>query len=240
MKKILSIFTLLGIGAMAHAQDIKVGPELGANYVTMSQKINGESRETNYQVGFKVGGVADFQFNEYFSVQPGLFLSLNNGTESYHERFYKTGSGLPASEKDRRNYNVTYIQLPVYAMYKTGKEFDDPHVFFGIGPSFNYAIGGRYKQEYTTTLNSVDIPTRYDYSLPFGNDRTKDRMRRFDISANVTVGYETPFGLYFRAFYGLGLLNVAPAGNSDNCFRHSGGGLSIGFLFKTSDRPHWQ
>jgi hypothetical protein len=65
-------------------------------------------------------------------------------------------------------------------------------------------------------------------------------MRRFDISANVTVGYETPFGLYFRAFYGLGLLNVAPAGNSDNCLRHSGGGLSIGFLFKTSDRPHWQ
>jgi hypothetical protein len=90
MKKILSIFTLLGIGAMTHAQDIKVGPELGANYVTMSQKLNGDSRETNYQVGFKVGGVADFQFNEYFSVQPGLFLSLNNGTESYYERFYKT------------------------------------------------------------------------------------------------------------------------------------------------------
>jgi hypothetical protein len=240
MKKILSICTLLGMGIMSHAQDIKVGPELGATLVTMSQKINGESRETNYQVGFKVGGVADFQFNDNFSVQPGLFLSLNNGTESYHERFYKTGSGVPASETDRRNYSVTYLQLPVYAMFKTGKEFDDPHVFFGIGPSFNYAIEGRYKQEFISTLNGVDIPNRYDYSLPFGNDRVQDRMRRFDISANVTVGYETPFGLYFRAYYGLGLLNVAPSGNSDNAYRHSGGGLSIGFLFKTSDRPHWQ
>lgn len=240
MKKILSIITLLGLGTATYAQDIKVGPELGANFVTMSQKLNGNNHETNYQLGFKVGGVADFQFNEYFSLQPGLFLSLNNGTESYYERLYKTGSGLPAGEKDRRNYNVTYLQLPVYAMFKTGKEFDDPHVFFGIGPSFNYAVGGRYRQEYSYTLNGKDIPSRYDYSIPLGNDKTKDEMRPFDISANVTVGYEMPFGLYFRAFYGLGLLNVAPSGDSDNAFRHSGGGLSIGFLFKTSNGPHWQ
>lgn len=231
MKKILSIVALLGLGATAVAQDIKVGPEIGATYNTMWQKLNGDSRETNYQFGFRVGGVADFQFNEYFSIQPGLFLSVNNGTESYYERFYKTGSGLPTSEKDRRNYQVTYLQLPVYALYKTGKEYDDPHFFVGIGPSFNLAVGGTFKQEYTTALNGVDIPKRYDYSMPFGNDRVRDRMRRFDLSANITAGYEMPFGLFFRAYYGLGLLNVAPSGNSDNCFRNSGGGLSVGFLF---------
>lgn len=240
MKRILSIVSLLALGTAAMAQDIKVGPELGANYVTLSQKLNGKSRETNYQVGFKIGATADFQFNEYFSVQPSLFLSVNNGTESYYERSFKTGAGIPASEHDRRNYAVTYLQLPVYALYKTGKEFDDPHFFFGIGPSFNYAIGGRYRQEYVSRLNGVDIPHRTDYTLPFGTDRTKDAMRRFDISANVTVGYETPFGLFFKAFYGLGLLNVAPSGNSDNCMRNSGGGLSVGFFFKTGDNRHFQ
>ncbi|RYZ34881.1 MAG: PorT family protein, partial [Sphingobacteriales bacterium] len=231
---------LLGIGVATHAQDIKIGPEVGANYVTMSQKLNGATRETNYQVGFKVGAVADFAFSDNFSIQPGLFLSLNNGTESYYEVFYRTGAGVPASDKDRRNYNATQLQLPVYAMYKTGKEFDDPHVFFGIGPSFNLGIGGQYEQEFITTQNGVDRPQRYDFSLPYGNDRIKDRMRRFDIAANVTVGYETPFGLYFRAFYGLGLLNVAPSANSDNSMRHSGGGLSVGFLFKTDNSPRWQ
>lgn len=240
MNKILSIIALSAAGATATAQDIKVGPEIGANYVTMSHKLNGVSHETNYQVGFKAGGVVDFQCNEFFSLQPGLFLSVNNGTESFHERFYQTGSGMPASEKDRRNYQITYVQLPVYAMYKTGKEYDDPHFFIGIGPSFNYGVGGRFKQEFTSTLNGVDVPKRYDYAIPFGNDRVKDRLRPFDISANVTIGYEMPSGLFFRAFYGLGLLNVAPGGNSDNCFRNSGGGLSVGFLFNTTSGPRYR
>ena len=240
MKKILSIITLMGLGTSAMAQDIKVGPELGATYNTMYQKLNGAKRETNYQLGFKIGGVVDLPINEMFSLQPGLFLSLNNGTESYYERFYKTGSGLPTSDHDRRNYGITYLQLPVYALFKTGKEFDDPHFFFGIGPSFNYAVGGGFKQEFTSTLNGEDRTARYDYGLPIGNSKTKDKIRPFDISANVTVGYETPFGLFFRAYYGVGLLNIAPAGDSDNKFRAHGGGISVGFLFKPNNGPRWR
>src|SRR5690606_10576384 len=110
---------------------------------------------------------------------------------------------------------------------------DDHHFFFGIGPSFNYAISGNFKQEYTNTLNGKSLVKRYDYTLPIGYDKVNDKLRPFDISANVTIGYEMPAGLFFRAYYGLGLLNVAPGGDSDNCFRNSGGGLSIGFLFKT-------
>ena len=236
----LSLVAFVGLASSAIAQTIKVGPELGATYNTMFQKINDQSRETNFQVGFKVGGVADFQFGDHFSLQPGLFLSVNNGTESYYQRSFKTGAGTPSSEQDRRNYQVTYLQLPIYAMYKTGKEFDDPHFFIGIGPSVNYAIGGRFKQEFVNSLNGVPVPKRYDYSIPLGNDRVKDRLRPFDLAANVTVGYETPFGLFFRGYYSIGLLNVAPSGNSENCFRNSGFGLSAGWLFKTSDRPHWQ
>jgi len=239
MKKILSIVAIMGLASTAMAQTIKVGPELGATYNTMTQKVGGFNKETNYQIGFRVGGVADFNFNESFSIQPGLFLSMNNGTESYIERNYKTGAGVPTREQDRRNYSVTYVQLPIYALYKTGKEFDDPHFFFGIGPSFNYAIGGRFEQEYTNSLNGKPITKRYDYSIPLGNDRTKDKLRPFDIAVNVTAGYETNFGIYFRAHYSIGLLNAAPAGDSDNCFRNSGFGLSIGYLFKASNNNHW-
>lgn len=241
MKKILSIVTLLGLGTATFAQGIKVGPEAGVTLVTMSQKLNDASRQTDYQVGFRIGGTADFQFNEYFSIQPGAFLSINNGTESYYERNFKSGSGVPTSQRDRRNYSVTYIQVPVYALYKTGKEYDDPHFFVGIGPSFNFAVGGRFKQEYSNVLNGIGTPTRYDYSIPVGNDRVKDKIRLFDISANATVGYELPIGLYFRAYYGIGLLNVAPGGNSENCFRNSGGGISVGFFFNAKGGgPRWQ
>jgi hypothetical protein len=240
MRKILSIFTLLGLGTAAMAQDIKLGPEIGATYNTMSQTINGTKYSTKYQLGLRAGGVVDFKFNENFSLQPGLFVSINNGTESNNETFYKTESGVPRSTIDHRNYDITYLQLPVYALFKTGKEYDDPHFFFGVGPSFNLGIGGTFKQDYSDVQNGVGIPTRYEYSIPYGNDRSEDKLRRFDISANATLGYELPIGLYFRASYGVGLLNVAPGSAYGNSFRNSGGGISIGWFFNATHNSHWQ
>lgn len=242
MKKILSIISFCAIGASATAQiqDLRIGPEVGVNFVTLGQKINGESRETNYQLGFKAGATVDIQFTNNFYLQPAIFLSVNNGSESYYQRNYRTGGGVPYAEKDRRQYQVTQLQVPVYAMYKTDKEFDDPHFFFGIGPSFNLGISGQYSQEYSLGQNGVDRPTRTNTNIRFGNHRTLDHIRRFDLAANATVGYQMPMGLFFRAFYGIGLLNMAPDGDKNNYFRNSGGGLSVGFLFKTFRRNHWE
>lgn len=239
MKKILSIIGLLSLGSAALAQDIKVGPEVGATLNTMSQTVNGNDYSTNYQLGWKVGGTVDIQFNQSFSLQTGLSLSMNNGTESRYEQFYKTGAGIPSSETDLRNYSITYLQLPIYALFKTGPEFDDPHFFFGVGPSFNVGVGGRLKREYTYTTNGVDRPTPYDNSVNFGNDRVNDDLRRFDLSANATLGYEMPSGLFFRAYYGIGILNLAPEGGANNAFRNSGGGISVGFFFNVTNKPRF-
>jgi hypothetical protein len=57
-------------------------------------------------------------------------------------------------------------------------------------------------------------------------------MGRYDLGLQATAGYETLFGLYFRVFYGYGLLNVAPNPDSENAFHNSVGGITIGFLFK--------
>lgn len=242
MKKILSIVAACAFGTLASAQiqDLRIGPEIGGNFLTMTQRINGETRETNYQLGAKVGVVVDMQFSDHFYLQSGVFMATNNGTESYYQRNFRTGGGVPYAEKDRRNYQITQLQIPVYAMYKTGKEFDDPHFFFGIGPSFNIGVSGQFAQEYSLGQNGVDRPTRTNTNVRFGNHKTLDHVRRFDLGANATVGYQMPFGVYFRAYYGLGLLNMAPNGDKDNCFRNSGGGLAVGFMFKTFRRNHWQ
>jgi hypothetical protein len=241
MKKLSSLIALTTLSAMGFAQyPLKLGPEIGATYNTLNQKINGTKRETNYQFGFRFGGVVDYSFTDNLFLQPGLSLSVNNGTESYGERYYYSGSGLPSSEHDRRIYNITYLQAPVYFLYKTGKEYDDHKFFVGAGPSFNFAVGGRYRQEFTDYLNGKPRIARYDYSLPIGNNSKDDRIRLFDLSANLTAGYEAPFGLFFRLYYGFGLFNVAPGGGSTNVFRNSGGGISIGYLFNTSSKQHWE
>jgi hypothetical protein len=239
MKKFISMISLLGLSAAAMAQTIKIAPEVGGVYQTMSQKLIGSTRETQSQFGLRVGGVLDIGFNKHFSLQPGLFFVTNSGSESNYTYNYATGAGLPTSDQDRRRYHITYLKVPVYALYKSGKEYYDPHFFIGLGPYFAVALGGRFQQEYTNTLNGEDITKRYDYPMPFGNE-PKDKMRLFDFGLQATAGYETSFGLYFRAFYGFGLLNVAPDGNADNNFHLQGGGISVGYFFDLSHKEPWE
>ncbi|MFT4060952.1 MAG: porin family protein [Edaphocola sp.] len=239
MKQIISTLSLCGLVLSATAQDIKIGPEVGGTVNTMWQKIGGYTRDTKYQLGFKTGGIVDFGITEHFSVQPGLFASFNHGTESNYQRSYKEGSGTPASETDKRNYAITYLQLPVYAVYKTGKEFDDPHIWFGIGPSFNYGIGGRFKQDYVKYLNGVGSSSPKDEAISYGDNQYRDQVRPLDVWANATIAYELPVGLYIRGWYGIGLLNVAPGADANNSLRNSGGGISVGFLFNATHRHSW-
>jgi len=239
MKKILSILTLIGFGLSTTAQDIKIAPEVGGTYQTMLQKLNGATFETQFQTGFRMGGNVDIGFNKNFSLQTGVFLNTNAGTESYHEKYYSLGSGLPTSDQDSRRYSITYLQVPVYALYKTGKEFDDPHFFVGAGPYFAAAIGGRFQQEYTNILNGNERTNRKDDGISIGNEK-KDQIRPFDLGVQATLGYELPIGLYFRAFYGVGLLNTAPGGGSENNFRNHGGGITVGFFFEMTHKNSWE
>lgn len=240
MKKLLGILALLGAGTMAFAQpSLKIGPEVGITYTNMSQRLEGVNRATNFQLGYRLGANLDLQFTDHFFMQAGLFLSGMNGSESFYEDFSFTGAGTPISYSDRRQYSVTYLQVPVYAMLKTGKEYDDRHFFFGVGPYIAAGIGGNYKQTYSTTLNGVERPQNYDHSLLFGNDRDKDQVRPFDLGAAVIIGFEAPFGLYFKAQYSIGLLNIAPDGDSDHVFRNQAFGLSVGYLFPTSHRSSY-
>lgn len=238
MKKILSILTIFGFSVQAMAQDIKVAPELGGTYQTMIQKLNGYNYQTNFQAGLRVGGIVDIGYNKNLSIQTGAFVNTNTGTQSYHEKFYALGSGLPTSDQDTRNYSITYIQVPVYALYKTGKEYDDPHFFIGAGPYFAAAIGGRFQQDYTNTLNGNERTVRKDDGIAVGNEK-KDQIRPFDLGVQATLGYELPVGLYLRAFYGVGLLNTAPGGGSNNNFRSYGGGVTVGFFFNLTHRNSW-
>jgi hypothetical protein len=231
MSKILSTLVFLGISATAFAQPVlKIGGEVGGTFGTMSQKFYGETRETQFQAGFKIGAVLDIGFNDHFSLQPGLFLTTNGGSESNHDKYFSTGAGLPTSDHDNRRYHVTWLQLPVYALYKTGDEYSD-RFFAGFGPYIGMAIGGKFEQEYTNTLNGQDITKRPNSNLRIGYE-PKDQMGRYDLGLQATAGYETLFGLYFRVFYGYGLLNVAPNPDSENAFHNSVGGITIGFLFK--------
>ncbi len=239
MKKFSIIAIATVLASQVSAQEISISPELGLTYNGISQKINAESRNATYQFGARVGAMVDFQFGNYFSINPGLLFNINNGGQTYGEGFYYTGSNIPASFHDERTYRFHYLSLPLFFVLKTKNDYNDPHAFFGIGPSANFAIAGQYKQEYRDVVNGRTSVQNNSYSMPYGNNVRFDRARPFDLWANAFVGYQTSFGLYFKAQYGMGLLNLAPQGDANNYIRNSNFGVSVGYKIVARKQYSW-
>lgn len=235
MNKISLLALALLASLSLSAQYVKVGPEAGVIYQSMSQTVNGNSFDADYQLGFKLGAVVDIEFNRNFFIQPGIFFKTNIGGQTFFEERFSTGAGLPASSSDQREYTINAVHIPIYLMYKTGVEFDDPKFFVGLAPYVDFNIGGRYYQRYTHALNGVGIPNKYDRPVNFGTGYEND-FKNVNFGIEAAVGYEFRFGLFIKGTYGLGLLNMSPVSNGNTKIHTHGGGLTVGFLLVTEHR----
>lgn len=86
MQKILIIFSLLIISVSVHAQFLKVGPKLGANMV----KMDGQSFENGFQLGYYAGAFAELKLGKKFYLQPEvLFAETELSTTSSFSSIYE-------------------------------------------------------------------------------------------------------------------------------------------------------
>lgn len=240
MKKALSALVLAtALSTGASAQGFSIAPEVGINVNTMFQTFGGIKRTHTYQPGFRIGVMAEYQFNDHIALASGIRFDANHGTKSIGERNYATGSGIPNYERDERKYNLVYTNIPLYFVYKTNNFYDDPHFMFGIGPAANLLLGGHYQQDFSSGANHNARLTRKDHSINIGNVRSRDNIRMFDLSADAFVGYHTGKNLYFKVNYAIGLLNLAPQGDADNSIRNMSFGLTAGWSFNLSNQNPW-
>lgn len=241
MKKLLlSIAIIFTAGASAMAQSsVRIAPELGVTAVTMLQKVNDYTYDSRYQAGFRIGGVAEIPVGNKFYFQPGLGLMFNNGTHSTFNYNYSTEAGIPGSYHDDRYYHIISLNAPLYFVYKTGRYFDDPHFFVGLGVFLNANVGGRFVQDYNTVLNGNDRIAHYDRAAYIGYTYTKDDITVWDLGPTATIGFELPIGVYVRGYYNIGLLNQAPGNKDGDMWHNMGGGISIGYMIDLKPRQTW-
>ncbi len=235
MNRIILLACGLLMPFLSKAQYVKVGPEVGVTYQTMSQTIYGNEFKTEYQMGLQLGAVVDIEINNDFYVQPGVLFKTQVGGLSSFEDNFSSGAGLPTSVFDRREYSINTLHIPIYVMFKTGEEFDDSKFFVGLAPYLDINVGGRFYQKYTHALNGVGIAKKKDEVVEFGSGHDK-HFKRINVGLEAAIGYEFSFGLYIKANYGMGFLNMSPIADSQNKFYNHGGGISIGFLVPTQDR----
>lgn len=203
MKKTILVasMSLFAFGAKAQ---VSFAPEVGLNLFSQTQKLGSLEGSPDSKVGFKAGGVVNIPVVAGFYVQPGIFYSTKG---------FKYNDGILGSESST---NLGYIEVPVNALYR----FDLGNaggIFVSAGPYAAFAVNGKTK----TTLLGVETKT----DVEFGSDATE--TKRFDYGLNAGVGYETPWGVYVRAQYGLGLANLSNI--DDGTVKNKGFQFSLGF-----------
>lgn len=210
MKKSILITSMSLLAVGTQAQQITFAPEIGLNLFKQTNKVGNTEATSDFKTGFKAGGVVNIPVAAGFYIQPGIFYSTKGA---------KFSSDILGT-KTEISTNLGYIEIPVNALYR----FDLGNaggIFVSAGPYAALAVNGKTK----TSVNILGFETKTSQNVAFGSDAGE--MKRFDYGINAGLGYETPWGVYVRAQYGLGLANLA---NSDNAStKNKGFQFSLGF-----------
>lgn len=113
--------------------------------------------------------------------------------------------------------DIMAIDLPINFLYR------HDGFFIGAGPNFSYGISAKLKP-YNDANEDIDLYEKLDPTAD-------EPFKRFEIGANVLMGYQFPGGLTVGASYTPGFTNIL---NDEEDVRINTRmfGFSIGYMFK--------
>jgi len=119
--------------------------------------------------------------------------------------------------------NLYAIDVPVNVLYKTGG------FFAGIGPNLSYGLSAKSK---TDGSEATNLYKKEDVE----GGGQESALKRFEIGANATLGYQFKNGLILGANYAKGLSNIAGSETDKQKYNTRFVGLSVGYMLcgKTS------
>jgi hypothetical protein len=203
---------------------ISYGVKAGINLASfrMSSEARSQIKEaggkTRPLVSFHIGGYVDFPVSNTFSVQGGLTLSGKGDKERYlydDDFAYPGSSGGEAFDIQK----VMYLEIPVNAIYKTGR------FYMGAGPYVGYALSGKWIEKGTN--NTDDADSYYDS----GNIAFGEYFKRTDFGINFLAGYQLKNKINLGIGYGLGLSNNSNDDDYNWSPKNRVFSLSVGYSF---------
>lgn len=197
------------LGFQAAQAQISFSPEIGLNL----SKYVGEDANSNDKVipGFKVGANVNIPVATNFYVAPGLFYS----TKGSKNEFSLLGITTTTTQ------TVGYLELPINLMYRMPLGSNGAF-FVTAGPYLAYGLNG-------SSMTEIGGNKSDKLDIKFGDGLTE--RKPFDYGFNAGVGYETPYGFYVRAQYGMGLASFSNVDNYD--VKNSSIQLGIGYNLGT-------
>lgn len=196
------------------AQIARFGFAGGPVFANYHSKVAGESDNGSSKTGISVGVLVDIPAGKNFTFQPAVNF-VQKGTQDK-----ETSGGV--TEKVKLTANC--IEVPLNFLYNTTGNTGT--FFIGAGPSFAFALSGKWKFDDGTDSFSEDVK--------FGNDPDNDDLKGLDVGANILAGYRFPNGLFFSAGYNAGLNNLYPGSSDIGTLKSNYFAVKIGFMLNAA------
>lgn len=162
---------------------------------------NGKSR-----VGLYAGAMIDYNFSRRWGVESGVFFS-QQGNRNNAEGGYVVGG-----QEGRTDHLLDYVSVPLYLKFVVLGGF---RVYAGAQAS--YLISAKRKINYANGSVYETMPS--------------DKVKPFDLAANLGVGYHFKFGLDVAATYSFGFYDVLTYTDKDH--KSSMLRVTVGWRFAT-------
>ncbi|MFA6200182.1 MAG: porin family protein [Bacteroidales bacterium] len=216
-----------GRRGQSEQQQFRVGIELGGNmssmkpssdYEKLMKTVNGDTYKNTSGYGFQGGVYGDYNMNEMFFLEGGLYIMQRPYKEAYGGLDLITGS-VSTSEI---TYSPMYIQVPILF----GVNFsisDNFSINLKAGPYFAYGISGKadIHQVMTSGFSIIDTTMSTNYF---------DSYEGLDLGLRAGAGIEfSKFTLGF--FMDYGLLNTLKNVTGSISTKNFSLGLNVGYKF---------
>lgn len=173
---LLTTFVCLVTGQQASAQS-RVGVKGGLN---VSNLFVDDVDDENARIGLHIGLFGQIFSSETFAIQPELLYSAKGSKVDY-------GSG---SFNQTVQYNLNYLDLPVLAVFKLGKQVE---LHAGAYASYLLSVNASYEGDLANGTDEID----------------KDNLKSYDLGLCAGLGFN--FGTNFQVGtrYNYGMVKIA-------------------------------
>ena len=234
MKKII-LTSLMLCSAFAFSQEIKFGAKVGLNLSNLRGDYPAGIDEHNAKIGFNIGGFAEYEINDKFTLQPELLFSTQGNTYGF-KTYYGGGTYYDGAEF---NLKLNYLNLPIILKYKIIEKLS-----IDFGPQIGYLMSAKTKID--VTEDSRDPSQNYSVEIDILNDgkynvggttiQSKASANRLDFSLNLGTSYDITEKIFLQGRYNFGLSTVdknSTNGASTNSWnmKNSVFQLSAGYRF---------
>ncbi|MEO6669274.1 MAG: outer membrane beta-barrel protein [Ferruginibacter sp.] len=227
MKRIFLMAAMMTAVSIQSFAQPSFGLQVGGNLASTRLETESGSGNSTTKVntdprfGFLAGIVTEIPFGPV-SFRPEV---------NYVQKGFKyndEGSFFGATTTTDNKALLSYIEIPLNVTFNVPAV--GSHLFFGLGPTVAWGIGGKY--EARSTLGGLSGENQADIKFDGDDDANDDdiHLKSFEFSGNILAGYKMDNGFTINVGYTLGFSDILP-GNDNSSWKNSGLTLKVGYMF---------